>query len=160
MNQKQLKQKARNLKQSIVDSRQHDISIAKTRLFEARRGNYLMCAKALNVVEGLGHEVRNYYITVSDDRTAISIRITVKSLKDDLMLNTLAALEVVTGKELVSSVYVNEWSQEVNYRSGDRWDDAFSVNLECNIASDSATCRKVVVGTKMVAEKTYELQCD
>ena len=160
MNLKQLKQKARDLKQSIIDSRRHDISIAKNRLFEARRGNYLMCAEALSAVEGLGHEIRHHYITVTDDRTALNIRVVVMSLKDELMLNTLAALEALTGKEFASSTYVNEWTQEVSYRSGDRWDDVFSINLECNIASDSATCRKVVTGTKLVEEKTYALQCD
>lgn len=159
MNYKQLQQRARDLRLSVITSRKHDVEYARENLAVARKGDYFKCAQALAIV-GANYEVRTHYITVRDTHTMITMWITVKSLKDELMLNTLEALEILTHKDFDNRSYTNEWTQSMTFSSGDLWDDEFSVRLECDIATDSPTCRKVVVGEKLVIEKQYELQCD
>ena len=160
MNQKQLKQKARDLKLSLVTSVTEDVGYAKARLKVVKATNYLPCATALTFVEEAGYEVKSHYIRNSYDSTHLDIRFTVQSLKDEQLIGLLASLETLTGVEFTNKAYANEWSQEMNFTSSDYGRVGLNIRLECTIASDSPTCRKVAVGEKVVTEIVYELQCD
>jgi len=160
MNLKQLKQKARDLKLSLVTSATDDIGYAKKRAADARAADYLPCAKALALVEDAGYEVKSRYIRNSSYGTHLDIRITVQSLKDDALTALLLALEPLTGAEFTNRAYASEWSQEMTFTSRNYDTAGLNICLECTIASDSPTCRKVVVGEKTEVVKVYELQCD
>ena len=159
MNQKQLKQKARDLKLSLVTSAISDMKYAKERAADIRATDYTQCAKALTLVEVAGYEVKSHYISGTNSDMMLNIRVKVSSLKEPALLDVLMGLEELTLSECVSKPHASEWSQDMTFRFG-KWPDSFRIVLECDIADDSQTCRKVVVGEKMEMVKQYELQCD
>ena len=159
MNQKQLKQKARDLKLSLVTSAISDMQYAKERAANIRTTDYTQCAKAIGIVETKGYEVKSHYIGGTGSDMMLNIRIKVSSLKEPALLDVLMGLEGLTLSECVSKPHASEWSQDMTFRFG-KWPDSFRIVLECDIADDSQTCRKVVVGEKMEMVKQYELQCD
>ena len=159
MNQKQLKQKARDLKLSLVTSALSDMKYAKERAADIRTTDYTQCAKAIGIVEAKGYEVKSHYISGSNSDLILSIRVKVSSLKEPALLDVLMGLEELTLSECVSKPHASEWSQDMTFRFG-KWTDGLQIALECDIADDSQTCRKVVVGEKMEMVKQYALQCD
>ena len=122
MNQKQLKQKARDLKLTLVTSALMDMQYAKERATNIRATDYTQCAKALTLVEAKGYEVKSHYIGGTSNDMMLNIRIKVSSLKEPALLDVLMGLEDITSSECVSKPHASEWGQDMTFRFG-KWTD-------------------------------------
>jgi hypothetical protein len=100
-------------------------------------------------------------IRIDSYRTSPSIYITMfdlDSLKQRELVTILAYLQDETDK-LNGKTTSEDWAAAVNrdFRfATDKWE----VSVSAYVKDNSPTCRRVVVGTKMVEQVQYEIACD
>jgi hypothetical protein len=100
-------------------------------------------------------------IRIDSYRTSPSIYITMfdlDSLKQRELVTILAYLQDETDK-LNGKTTSEDWAIAVN-RDFKFATDKWEVSVSAYVKDDSPTCRRVVVGTKMVEQVQYEIACD
>lgn len=100
-------------------------------------------------------------IRIDSYRTSPSIYITMfnlDSLKQRELVSLLAYLTDETDK-LNGKITSEDWAAAVN-RDFKFVTDKWEISVSAYVKDDSATCRRVVVGTKMVEQVQYEIACD
>lgn len=126
--------------------------IAKARQLEqskrALRAKYAGAFKDL-------HEGDTLWVSVTNYGTSININLSdLASFKDSRLVNMLEYFMQYT-----DSVRQRDWAEFLNKDFTIELGDV-TVNIGAYVKSDSATCRKIQVGTRLEETPVYQLQCD
>lgn len=145
-----------------VESALADLRYARTRVKEAREGlsvSYDARTQAvLDLVKESGLKVLgrpDLYLSWTG-QTRIRLNVEVEGLKTNAIVALIALLDN-TVQATASEDYATEWCAERTFI----FEDAnLQISLQCNIKSDSPTCKKVVVGTELKEVVKYAIACD
>jgi hypothetical protein len=154
---KQLKKRMNERVTSAVECLQ-DARVA------AKRADYDTSAMILQIAEISGLSIKDAYITARfsesyGDRTTLCFTVNCDDgLKTKGLTAVIAYLDSYIGNS-GSNDYVTEWSASRSFDFGN-WENAFRVNMQCDIPSDSKGCRKVAIGEKVETVTQYQIQCD
>lgn len=137
-----------------------DIQLVKRRKAILKTGKVrTMLNKLLQPLIYAVGEAGEISVHVFAGKPSISVRMyRLESLKQRELVWALEHLTIETDK-LEGSVSTTDYAELVNrdYRfSTDKWDALITAYVK----EDSETCRKVVVGTKMVEQYKYQIVCD
>lgn len=126
--------------------------IAKARQLEqsklALRAKYAGAFKDLREGDTLWVSVTNYGTNININLSDLS------SFKDSRLVNMLEYFMQYT-----DSVRQRDWAEFLNKDFTIELGDV-TVNIGAYVKSDSATCRKIQVGTRLEERPVYQLQCD
>lgn len=126
--------------------------IAKARQLEqsklALRAKYAGAFKDLQEGDTLWVGVTSYGTSININLSDLS------SFKDSRLVNMLEYFMQYT-----DSVRQRDWAEFLNKDFTIELGDV-TVNIGAYVKSDSATCRKVQVGTRLEEKPVYQLQCD
>ena len=126
--------------------------IAKARLLE--QSKLALRAKYAGAFKDL-HEGDTLWVSVTSYGTSININLSdLSSFKDSRLVNMLEYFMQFTDK-----VSQRDWAQFLNKDFVFELDDV-TVTIGAYVKSDSDSCRRVQVGTRLEETPVYQLQCD
>ena len=125
-------------------------------------------AKLNKVLESMslilsGSDTKNYiYVYGYDDEFTVAL--TLRQLDGFKCPALLAVLDYCDGLADAGSIKTNDWAESLNrefrFKVKPEFGLALTIAVNAYVRSDSATCRKIEVGTRMEEVKKYEIQCD
>ena len=89
----------------------------------------------------------------------ISITVSLRKLpsfKCKILESILEYCETLNVGEVTSSDYAESLNRDYYFELADNW----RMHVNAYVKSDSATCRKIKVGTEIVEQAKWEIQCD
>jgi hypothetical protein len=116
-----------------------------------------MAKKIEPIIDVLTMEVEYVSMYVSWD--AIQISATLYNL-DSFKCERLAKLLEYLNDKVVGDPTTRDWPSSINRDYNFKLPDGIMVNLSAYVKSDSATCRRIVIGTDTKVVEKYEIQCD
>jgi hypothetical protein len=116
-----------------------------------------MAKKIEPIVDVLSMEVEYVSVYVSCD--AIQISATLYNL-DSFKCERLAKLLDYLNDKVVGDPTTRDWPSSINRDYNYKLPDGIMVSLSAYVKSDSATCRRIVIGTETKLVEKYEIQCD
>jgi hypothetical protein len=116
-----------------------------------------MARKIEPIVDVLTMEIDYVSVYVSGDEIQISA--TVYNL-DSFKCERLAKLLDYLNDKVVGDPTTRDWPSSINRDYRFEVPDGIMVNLSAYVKDDSATCRRIVVGTETKVVEKYEIQCD
>ena len=145
---------------SAVQSIDSDIRFMKTRLAVLKSGKVrTMLSKLMQPLIYAVGEAGNVHVSVNYGKPEINVTMyRLDSLKQRELVWALEFLTTETDK-LEGRMKTQDWAAAVNRDfifSTDKWD----ARISAYVKDDSATCRKVVIGTEMVEQHKYQIVCD
>lgn len=145
---------------SAVQSIDSDIRMMKERRAILKSGKVRsVLSKLLQPLIYAVGETGNLYVSVSYGKPEINVTMyRLDSLKQRELVWALDYLTTETEK-LNGRTKTQDWAAAVNRDfifSTDKWD----ARISAYVKDDSATCRKVVIGTEMVEQHKYQIVCD
>ena len=116
-----------------------------------------MAKKIEPIVDVLTMEIDYVSVYVSGDEIQISA--TIYRL-DSFKCERLAKLLDYLNDKVVGDPTTRDWPSSINRDYTFRLPDGIVVSLSAYVKDDSATCRRIVVGTETKVVEKYEIQCD
>ena len=116
-----------------------------------------MARKIEPIVDVLSMEIDYVSVYVSGDEIQISA--TIYRL-DSFKCERLAKLLDYLNDKVVGDPTTRDWPSSINRDYNFKLPDGIVVSLSAYVKDDSATCRRIVVGTETKVVEKYEIQCD
>ena len=116
-----------------------------------------MARKIEPIVDVLTMEIDYVSVYVSGDEIQISA--TIYRL-DSFKCDRLAKLLDYLNDKVVGDPTTRDWPSSINRDYNFKLPDGITVSLSAYVKDDSATCRRIVVGTETKIVEKYEIQCD
>jgi len=140
-----------------LDATIREAKARRTNLKSSKTRNMLekLLAPVMYIIGDLGRVRMDSYLTKP------SIYITMYELDSLKQRELVAVLAYLTdeAEKLEGKIATQDWpaavNRDFNFRTS-KWE----VSVSAYVKDDSATCRRVVVGTKMVEQVQYEIACD
>ena len=95
------------------------------------------------------------YNYISGSTLSLTVRFTVKEFKKGLVCRILTACNDLDVSS--SNDYVSEYSVQRSYHF--KFGTGNSLRVECNLAEDGPTCKRVIVGSETRTELIYAIEC-
>ena len=145
---------------SAVQSIDADVRFMKTKLAVLKSGKIRnMLSKLMQPLLYAVGEAGSVFVSVNYGRPEINVTMyRLDSLKQRELVWALEFLTTETDK-LGGKMRTQDWAAAVNRDfifTTDKWD----ARISAYVKDDSATCRKVVIGTEMVEQHKYQIVCD
>ena len=116
----------------------------------------------LNSIIGVfSKEVANEdsHIYIYDRTVMVDLR-QLDGFKDTRLVQVLDKLTAMTD-EVSTYDYPAQVNRDYTFHIGERYTDShIGVRVSAYVKEDSPTCKKVVIGTEMIEQLTYEIVCD
>ena len=116
-----------------------------------------MAKKIEPIVDVLTMEID--YVSVYVFGNDVHISATVYNL-DSFKCERLAKLLEYLNDKVVGDPTTRDWPSSINRDYNFKLPDGIMVSLSAYVKDDSATCRRIVVGTETKIVEKYEIQCD
>ena len=116
-----------------------------------------MAKKIEPIVDVLTMEID--YVSVYVSGNDVQISATIYNL-DSFKCERLAKLLDYLNDKVVGDPTTRDWPSSINRDYNFKLKDGIVVSLSAYVKNDSATCRRIVVGTETQVVEKYEIQCD
>jgi len=138
---------AQNLKRAM------DKRIAWTRANRVKLNNIMRVFSKEEMANNDSH------IYLYDKTIMVDLR-QLDGFKDARLVQVLDRLTAMTD-EVSTCDYPAQVNRDYSFHMGERYTDNYiGVRVSAYVREDSPTCKKVVIGTEMVEQLTYEIVCD
>jgi hypothetical protein len=144
-----------------IASANETIALQKMKLANLKKNHKRIdkITSGINLILSGAEEVKGSVHVYPYSDGSVSITVSMRNLPS-LKCNVLTAvleycetLNVVRNSTSDMAQYLN---RDYHFELADDW----SVNVNAYVKSDSATCRKIKVGTEVVEQTKWEIQCD
>jgi hypothetical protein len=146
-----------NLKKAAVKKALERLNEARKELCTLREADFSVYEGLLGLCKSLGLEVRSPHVSMYNDARNMHLTIETDTLKSVSITSLLAFCAEYFG-EGESNDYASEYYASREFRFGDWNTDRIVLSFE--IKSDSASCRRVKIGTTMKEVAEYQIVCD